>query len=114
MDVLANNARRYLSSNAAVQAYFVNMDTMVDTDINSLMYYARATPSDMVARGARYVASIGSIVASLSYPGRRLGLCGSVCAAVIKKLLNWLSGERYTRLLSRPDCALGEVLGGSV
>lgn len=69
VDVLVNNAGLALGLDMAPQADLDDWDTMVDTNINGLLYCTRALLPGMVARGRGHIINLGSIAGDWPYPG---------------------------------------------
>jgi len=69
IDVLVNNAGLALGLNPAQSADMADWQTMIDTNINGLVYCTRAVLPGMVERGRGHVINLGSIAGRYPYPG---------------------------------------------
>lgn len=69
IDVLINNAGLALGLDPAAQASIADWQTMVDTNINGLLYCTHAILPDMVARNRGHIVNIGSTAGEFPYPG---------------------------------------------
>lgn len=69
VDLLVNNAGLALGLEPADRASLDDWRTMVDVNINGLLYVTRALLPGMVARGRGHIVNLGSVAASYPYPG---------------------------------------------
>ncbi len=69
VDILVNNAGLALGMAPAHQADLEQWETMVQTNINGLIYCTRALLPGMVARGGGHVINVGSVAGAYPYPG---------------------------------------------
>lgn len=69
VDVLVNNAGLALGLDPVHEARFEDWQTMVETNINGLLYMTRVVLPTMVARNQGYIINIGSIAGNYPYPG---------------------------------------------
>ncbi len=69
VDVLVNNAGLALGLSPAQSADLADWQTMVDTNINGLIYCTRAVLPGMVERGRGHIINLGSIAGRYPYPG---------------------------------------------
>ena len=69
IDVLVNNAGLALGLNPAQSADMADWQTMIDTNINGLVYCTRSVLPGMVERGRGHVINLGSIAGRYPYPG---------------------------------------------
>ena len=69
IEVLVNNAGLARGLEGAHEVDLDDWDTMVETNINGVMYCTRAILPLMVARGGGHVVNLGSVAASWPYPG---------------------------------------------
>lgn len=68
-NVVFANAGLALGLEPAYEAKIDDWDTMVETNINGLLYTVRATVPGMVARGEGHVVFTGSVAGDYPYPG---------------------------------------------
>ena len=68
-DILINNAGLALGLSGADAVDLDDWETMVDTNINGLMYCTRACLPIMVEQGRGHVINMGSVAANWPYPG---------------------------------------------
>lgn len=69
VDVLVNNAGLALGLEAADKADIGEWQTMIDTNVNGLVYCTRALLPGMVERGRGHVINLGSVAGTYPYPG---------------------------------------------
>ncbi len=69
IDVLVNNAGLALGLESAVEAELDQWQTMIDTNINGLLYMTRIFLPGMVERKTGHIVNLGSIAGSWPYPG---------------------------------------------
>ncbi|HEX7006716.1 MAG TPA: SDR family oxidoreductase [Alphaproteobacteria bacterium] len=69
IDVLVNNAGLALGLEPAQEAHIADWQTMIDTNINGLVYCTRAVLPGMVRRGRGHIVNIGSVAGTYPYPG---------------------------------------------
>lgn len=69
IDVLLNNAGLALGMEPAHKADLDDWETMVDTNINGLMYCTRFLLPGMVRRNHGHIINIGSVAGNWPYPG---------------------------------------------
>ncbi|MGH7756170.1 MAG: SDR family oxidoreductase [Vulcanimicrobiaceae bacterium] len=69
VDVLVNNAGLALGLEPAQAAKLDDWQTMVETNINGLLYCTRAVLPGMVERHRGHIVNLGSVAGSFPYPG---------------------------------------------
>lgn len=69
VDVLVNNAGLALGLEAADKANMADWQTMIDTNVNGVVYCTRALLPGMVERGKGHVINLGSVAGAYPYPG---------------------------------------------
>jgi len=69
VDVLINNAGLALGQEPAYETSLDDWEIMVDTNIKGLMYCTHSLLPGMVARNRGHIINIGSVAATLPYPG---------------------------------------------
>jgi len=69
IDVLVNNAGLALGLELAHEAHLDDWDAMIDTNAKGLAYVTRAILPGMVARDRGHVVNLGSVAATVPYPG---------------------------------------------
>jgi 3-hydroxy acid dehydrogenase/malonic semialdehyde reductase len=69
IDVLVNNAGLALGLEPAQRADPADWQTMIETNINGLLYCTRAALPGMVARRRGHIVNLGSIAGEWPYPG---------------------------------------------
>lgn len=69
IDVLVNNAGLALGLAAANEADIADWQTMIDTNVNGLVYCTRALLPGMIERGRGHVINLGSVAGNYPYPG---------------------------------------------
>ncbi len=69
IDVLVNNAGLALGLEPAHEADLDDWDAMIDTNAKGLAYVTRAVLPGMVARNRGHVVNLGSVAATVPYPG---------------------------------------------
>lgn len=69
VDVLVNNAGLALGLEPADRASLDDWRTMVDTNVNGVLYATHAVLPGMVARGRGHIVNLSSIAATYPYPG---------------------------------------------
>ena len=69
VDVLVNNAGGAVGLDPAQTAHLEDWETMVQSNINGVMYCTRALLPGMVERSRGHVVNIGSVAAEFPYPG---------------------------------------------
>ncbi len=69
IDILVNNAGLALGLEPAQKAELDDWDTMVDTNVNGLMYCTHAVLPGMVERNRGHIVNLGSVAAEIPYPG---------------------------------------------
>ncbi len=69
IDVLVNNAGLALGYDKLFAGNLKEWDTVIDTNIKSVVYMTRFVVANMVKRGKGHVVNIGSISSRTTYPG---------------------------------------------
>jgi 3-hydroxy acid dehydrogenase/malonic semialdehyde reductase len=69
VDVLINNAGLALGIDPAQKAKVSDWQTMVDTNINGLLYCTNAVLAGMVERNRGHIINLGSVAGEFPYPG---------------------------------------------
>lgn len=69
IDVLINNAGLALGYDKLYSGNLQEWDTVIDTNIKSVVYMTRFVVANMVKRSTGYVVNIGSISSRTTYPG---------------------------------------------
>ncbi len=69
VDLLVNNAGLAQGLDKAQTADLDDWETMIDTNINGVLYCTRALLPGMVARGRGHIVNLGSVAGSYAYPG---------------------------------------------
>jgi 3-hydroxy acid dehydrogenase / malonic semialdehyde reductase len=69
IDVLINNAGLALGTNLAQNSKIADWDTMVQTNINGLLYCTQKILPEMVKRNRGQIINLGSIAGEFPYPG---------------------------------------------
>lgn len=69
IDVLVNNAGSAFGVDTAQNASLDNWESMVQLNVNGLLYCTRAVVSEMAARGKGFIVNIGSVAAYNAYKG---------------------------------------------
>jgi 3-hydroxy acid dehydrogenase/malonic semialdehyde reductase len=69
VDVLVNNAGLALGLEPAQKASLDDWDTVVETNVNGLLYCTRALLPGMVARDRGHIVNLGSVAGEFPYPG---------------------------------------------
>ena len=69
IDVLINNAGLALGTNAAQKSSIEDWETMVQTNINGLLYCTQKILPDMVKRNSGQIINLGSVAGEFPYPG---------------------------------------------
>lgn len=69
VDVLVNNAGLALGLEPADKADIAEWQTMIDTNVNGIVYCTRALLPGMVERGSGHIVNLGSVAGTYPYPG---------------------------------------------
>ena len=69
IDVLINNAGLALGTNLAQNSTIADWDTMVQTNINGLLYCTQKILPEMVKRNNGQIINLGSVAGEFPYPG---------------------------------------------
>jgi NADP-dependent 3-hydroxy acid dehydrogenase YdfG len=73
---LINNAGVALGTDPAPTASLDDWQTMVDTNINGMLYVTKAILPGMIARNQGYIVNLGSVAGTYPYPGGHV-YCGT-------------------------------------
>ena len=73
---LINNAGLALGTNSAPKANLDDWQTMVDTNVDGMLYVTKALLPGMVARNKGYIVNLGSVAGTYPYPGGHVS-CGT-------------------------------------
>jgi 3-hydroxy acid dehydrogenase/malonic semialdehyde reductase len=96
VDVLVNNAGLALGLEPAQKAKLSDWDTVVETNIQGLLYCTRALLPGMVARNRGHIVNLGSIAGEFPYPGGNV--YGATKAFVHQFSLNLRADLQGTRV----------------
>lgn len=69
VDILVNNAGLALGLNSYEKQGMEDIETMIDTNINGVLYCTHALLPGMIARNSGHIVNLGSIAGTYPYPG---------------------------------------------
>ncbi len=99
IDILINNAGLSRGLDKVQEAYYLDWDEMIDTNVKGLLWVSRAVMPGMVERDFGHVINIGSIAGRQVYPG------GNVYCATKHAVKAITQGMRIDLLGSKVRCS---------
>jgi 3-hydroxy acid dehydrogenase / malonic semialdehyde reductase len=99
IDILVNNAGLSRGLDKVQEAYYLDWDEMIDTNIKGLLWVSRAVMPGMVARDFGHVINIGSVAGRQVYPG------GNVYCATKHAVRALTQGMRIDLVGTRVRCS---------
>jgi NADP-dependent 3-hydroxy acid dehydrogenase YdfG len=98
VDILINNAGLSRGLDKVQEAYYLDWDEMIDTNIKGLLWVSRAVMPGMIERDRGHVINIGSVAGRQVYPG------GSVYCATKHAVRAITQGMRLDLVGTRVRC----------
>lgn len=99
IDILVNNAGLSRGMDKVQEAYYLDWDEMIDTNIKGLLWVSRAVMPGMVERDFGHVINIGSVAGRQVYPG------GNVYCATKHAVRALTQGMRIDLVGTRVRCS---------